>query len=186
MKTVGILLAGGLSRRFGSPKAFAKIGDDYFYEKVHQALSAVCDEVVIVTRKELVQLFPQELEVATDHVAVSGRGPLAGISTAMKLKRADRYMVLPCDMPFIGPAETRELLKLVNSKAQVTAVKTEDEKIPLFSIWAGNFAEELEQAIGDEKLSVFDFLNSLETTWIDHWLIHPNKDKFRNINRNSL
>lgn len=186
MKTIGILLAGGLSRRFGSPKAFAKIGDEMFYEKVYQALAAACDEVVIVTRKELVQLFPPELDVITDHVSVFGKGPLAGIYTVMKTRIAESYMVLPCDMPFIGPAETSAFKQLVPQNAQVTGIVTEDGEIPLFSYWAGNFAEELEQAIANERLGVFDFLRILDTQWMDHSLLHPNKEKFRNINRNNL
>ncbi len=41
MKAVGIVLAGGLSRRFGSPKAFARIGTGYFYERAWIALEPI-------------------------------------------------------------------------------------------------------------------------------------------------
>lgn len=184
--TVGILLAGGLSRRFGSPKAFAKIDGEYFYEKVYQALEAACDHVVIVAREELLPLFPEKFDVITDLKAVIGKGPLAGICTAMRLRPADQYMVLPCDMPFIGPEETIALKGLVLLTADVTAVQTTDEKIPLLSVWNGNFAEQLETAINNETLSVFDFLKGLETGWIDAALIHQDEQKFRNINRNIL
>lgn len=185
-KTVGILLAGGLSRRFGSPKAFAKVGSQTFYENVLCALQAACDEIVIVSRDELLPLFPEELTVITDLAEVAGKGPLAGIYSVMKFRPADAYLVLPCDMPFIGPAETIALKQLADKAKDITAVQTENEKIPLFSIWNGNFAEELGLAIGNGKLSVLDFLSEMQTDWIDAALIHPDNQKFRNINRNSL
>lgn len=184
--TIGILLAGGLSRRFGSPKAFAKIDGDYFYETAHRALESACDGVVIVTREELLPLFPESLDVITDLAAIAGKGPLAGICTAMKLRPAEDYLLLPCDMPFIGPPETLALKRLANPKANVTAVQMPNERIPLFSSWNGNFAEELEQAIINGELGVFDFLAALETVWIDAALIHPDNGKFMNINRNII
>lgn len=184
-KTIGILLAGGLSRRFGSPKAFAKIDGDYFYEKAHRALESLCDDVVIVAREELLPLFPASLDVITDLPAIAGKGPLAGICTAMKLRPAEDYLLLPCDMPFIGPPEALALKRLANPEVSVTAVQTANERIPLFSSWSGNFAAELEQAIFNGNLSVFDFLAALETDWIDAARIHPDEGKFRNINRTS-
>lgn len=183
-KTVGILLAGGLSRRFGSPKAFAEIEGVYFYEKANEALAAACDEIIIVTREELLPAFPEELDVVTDLPLVAGKGPLAGICTAMKLRPASKYMVLPCDMPFIGPEETMALTQVAIGEAQVAAIQTQDEKIPLFSLWNGSFADEMELAICKDNLSVFDFFSSLETNWIDASLIHQDNGKFRNINRN--
>ena len=57
MKTVGIVLAGGLSRRFGSPKAFARLEAKYFYERAVEAYEPFCEEVVVVTRQELVDRF---------------------------------------------------------------------------------------------------------------------------------
>lgn len=183
-RTVGILLAGGLSSRFGSPKAFAEIGDEVFYNRVYKALEAACDHVVIVSRKEFLPLFPGRLDVITDLPVVAGKGPLAGIFSVMALRPADRYMVLPCDMPFIGPNETLALKSLADPFADVTAVETAQDKIPLFSVWNGNQAKDLKEAIMDGQHSVFGFLNRLDTHWVDSELIHHDVSVFRNINTN--
>lgn len=183
-ETIGILLAGGLSRRFGSPKAFAKIGDEAFYEKVYQALDAACDHVVIVSREEFLPLFPAGFDVITDLPEVAGKGPLAGICSAMEMRPAPRYMVLACDMPFIGPQETLALKSLSNPSVDVTAVQTAMEKIPLFSVWNGNWAQELKETIANGQWSVFGFLHQLDLCWVESEQIHRDLTVFRNININ--
>ena len=52
IRTVGVILAGGLSRRFGSPKAFAKLGIGIFMNLLIEALKAQCERVIIVARPE--------------------------------------------------------------------------------------------------------------------------------------
>lgn len=180
-RTVGILLAGGLSSRFGSPKAFAEIDGRLFYERVYEALAAACDQVVIVTRPELIGRFPAGLDVIADLPEVAGKGPLAGICSAMEERPAERYLVLPCDMPFIGPNETQALMQL-SSRADVTAVQTAAEKIPLFSVWNGNSSQELRKFIELGNLSVFAFLETIHTEWAASSLIHKDPAVFQNIN----
>ncbi|MGI2328200.1 molybdenum cofactor guanylyltransferase [Planococcus sp. YIM B11945] len=183
MKTVGILLAGGESRRFGSPKAFAKIDGGYFYERAYQALSAVSGRVVIVSRPELLERFPGSLDVITDLPDVAGQGPLAGILSAMKKWQADQYVVLPCDMPFVGPAETAKLLEQADRENAITAIQTKEEKIPLFSVWKTGLAESLEQELADGGRRVMVFMEKAGTTWLDAAQINEDISVFRNINR---
>ncbi|ETP68154.1 molybdopterin-guanine dinucleotide biosynthesis protein MobA [Planococcus glaciei] len=180
-RTVGILLAGGLSSRFGSPKAFAEIDGRLFYEQVYEALAAACDQVVIVARPELIARFPAGLDVIADLSELAGKGPLAGICSAMEKWSAERYLVLPCDMPFVGPKETQALVQL-SSRADVTAVQTAAEKIPLFSVWNGNWSQELKKSIELGNLSVFAFLETIHTEWAASSLIHEDPAVFQNIN----
>ena len=106
---MGIVLAGGLSRRFGSPKAFARIENEYFYERAIDALEPHCDEVVIVTRPELLDRYAPSEKVITDLPEFAGLGPLAGILSAMESVEADRYVVLPCDMPYVNAEVIRRI-----------------------------------------------------------------------------
>jgi molybdopterin-guanine dinucleotide biosynthesis protein A len=181
METIGILLAGGMSRRFGSPKAFAKINDKFFYEHVWHALDVSCDDVVIVTRDELMPRFPEQLDVIIDLPSLSGLGPLVGIYTAMTERPANQYLVLPCDMPFIGQKETAALIQLAEGH-DVTAVRTSEEHLPLFSIWNHRVKKDLMREILNKQLSVMKFLDQVETKWVDSRLIHVDKTIFRNIN----
>ena len=92
---IGIVLAGGESRRFGSPKAFATFQDRYFYEYAVDALTPNCTDVFVVARPEHVSQFPESVQVGTDAIEFAGLGPLAGILTVMQLKPSESYAVLP-------------------------------------------------------------------------------------------
>ncbi|RNF41160.1 molybdenum cofactor guanylyltransferase [Planococcus salinus] len=182
MKTIGILLAGGQSRRYGSPKAFAVLEGKYFYERAYEALTAVSDHVVVVSRPELISDFRAGMDVITDLPSVAGKGPLAGIYTAMSERPAECYVVLPCDMPYIGQKELTVFMQLSNNAADITAVRTDSERIPLFSRWNGNMKELLERELDDGQLGVMSFLKKVTTDWMDASRIHPDKHIFRNIN----
>jgi len=180
--TVGILLAGGLSRRFGSPKAFAEIEGEFFYECAYRALAGVCDRIVVVSRPELVSRFPVDYNVITDVDWIKGQGPLAGIYSGMAAIHAEKYVVLPCDMPFIGIAETKKLVALADASADITAVWNATEKIPLFSVWNGRIKKQLQKDLENGQLRVMKFMEKVTTEWIDTSAIHENQLVFRNLN----
>lgn len=188
MKTVGILLAGGQSRRFGSPKAFAVRQNRYFYEWAYQALTSVSEQVIIVTHRELMERFPSHLEVITDHEQFAGKGPLAGIYTAMSHIEGDRYVVLPCDMPLI----TADIcMNLLNEAArgftqnfEVCAVQCQEQAHPLVSVWNRSMLSSLENALLQDQLGVMRLLNEVYTYWVNgHQLTIEAEQVFQNINR---
>lgn len=181
--TVGILLAGGLSRRYGSPKAFALIEGELFYERAYKALAGVCDHVVIISRPELKPRFPPEVDVITDLDWIAGEGPLAGILSGMSARDARKYVVLPCDMPFVGPDETAKLMALADTSADITAIRNPDEKIPLFSIWDIRVKEQLQRELETGQLRVMKFMEKVTTEWIDSSQIHEDPLVFRNLNQ---
>lgn len=182
MKTVGIVLAGGLSSRFGSPKAFGEIDGRFFYEYIVKALKRHCDEVVIVTRPELVARFPEDLRVVTDVAQYAGLGPLAGIYTGMDVCAASRYIVLPCDMPFMTADVIEQLT--IHDTGEVTAVRTAANDYPLVSIWGSHLKQQIQQSLEENKLGVMRFLQTVKTTWINGETISGDYENiFKNINR---
>lgn len=180
---VGILLAGGLSRRYGSPKAFAEIEGELFYQRAYNALAGVCDQVIIISRPELIERFSPEVEVITDLDWIAGQGPLAGILSGMTACPAKKYLVLPCDMPFIGPAETAKLLYIADSSSDISALWNSAEKIPLFSIWDNRIKEQLQQELEAGQYRVMKFMEKMATEWIDSSEIHKDPFVFRNVNQ---
>src|SRR5699024_9116835 len=131
-QTVGILLAGGMSRRFGTPKAFQDWNGIPFYEYVYTALQAVCDDIIIVTRPQLKRRFPDKDQTVVDEVGCAGGAPLPGIITGMHQREDDQYIVLPCDMPLI----VGDIISALFRKHQlsVPVVRTKGELQPPVSI----------------------------------------------------
>jgi molybdopterin-guanine dinucleotide biosynthesis protein MobB len=105
MDDLGVILAGGASRRFGAPKALAEVGGRRIAERVRDALSAVVDRVVV----------SGALPVAGTCALADerpGLGPLGGVLTALRAAAAEGrpgVLVAGGDMPFLSPALLRLL-----------------------------------------------------------------------------
>jgi molybdenum cofactor guanylyltransferase len=104
-RLTGILLVGGASRRFGSPKALARIGGETLAERAWRVLGEACDERLAVGKVAdgLVLPFP----LVDD--ASSVRAPLAGIVAGIGAASHDVCVVLPVDCVAVTAGALREL-----------------------------------------------------------------------------
>ncbi|MET3574161.1 molybdenum cofactor guanylyltransferase [Bhargavaea ullalensis] len=179
----GIVLAGGESRRYGSPKAFAELDGRPFWRRAAEALAeAGCSPVVISVRPEHLGRMDGGFCTVTDEAEFAGDGPLAGIYSAMEAFPDERYVILPCDMPFIGPEEAARLMELALRGTPVTAVRTQDHPVPLVGVWSGTLKESLRQSLEAGERGVIRFLGSVSTDWIDAAELNENPAVFRNVN----
>ena len=98
-RTLGAVIAGGLSSRFGSDKALAPIEGRAMIEHVVAALRPWVDELAICGRAH------GEDRSLPDY-PTTGLGPLAGFNAALRYAAAHGFesvITVPCDTPRISP-----------------------------------------------------------------------------------
>ena len=101
----GVLLVGGASRRFGSPKALAVLDGETLAERAWRVLGEACDERLAAGKAEdgLELPFP----VLDDGSDV--RAPIAGVVAGMRAASHDVCVVLPVDSVAMTAAALRAL-----------------------------------------------------------------------------
>jgi molybdenum cofactor guanylyltransferase len=101
----GILLVGGASRRFGSPKALALFEGETLAERAWRTVGRACDVPIAVGKRDELELpFP-----ILDDGAEDVRAPLAGIVAGLRSTTTDIAVVLPVDLPLVEPDHLRAL-----------------------------------------------------------------------------
>jgi molybdopterin-guanine dinucleotide biosynthesis protein A len=105
LRLTGVLLVGGASRRFGSPKALARLGGETLAERGWRTLGEICDERFGVGKRSdgLELPFPL-LDDGTDV-----RAALAGVVAGLRAAANDVCAILPVDCPLVTGAMLREL-----------------------------------------------------------------------------
>jgi len=94
------VLVGGASRRFGSPKAFARFEGETLAERAWRLLGEICDERVAVGEVEGLP-FPALADVGT--------GPVAAIAAGLRNAAHEVAVVVPVDMPLLTGEALRAL-----------------------------------------------------------------------------
>ena len=114
------ILAGGRARRLGgADKASLPIGDARIIDRQLAALSAVADDIRIVAN-DRDRYAGLGLRVIPD--AVTERGPLGGLYTALLDASHDRMLVLACDLPFVTAALLQRLVAESGTGQEIDAV----------------------------------------------------------------
>jgi molybdopterin-guanine dinucleotide biosynthesis protein A len=94
----GVLLVGGASRRFGSPKALAQLNGETLAARAWRVLGEACDERLAVGKAA--DHLPLPFPVLDDGMDV--RAPIAGVVAGLRAARSDVCVFLPVDVPFIS------------------------------------------------------------------------------------
>jgi molybdopterin-guanine dinucleotide biosynthesis protein A len=101
----GVLLVGGASTRFGSPKALARLGGETLAERAWRLLGETCDERIAVGKRADGLELP--FEVLDDETDV--RAALAGLVAGLRAARNNIAVVIPVDVPLLDAAAVRAL-----------------------------------------------------------------------------
>ena len=155
-KLTGVLLVGGASTRFGSPKALVRLGGETLAERAWRLLGDACDERIAVgKRADLLELPFEVLDDGTDV-----RAPIAGVVAGLRAARNEIVVVIPVDTPLLTKAAVQELADACRDVA-VPATG------PLPGAYRRSTLSTLERALSAGHLSLREAIADLDVAVVD-------------------
>ncbi len=148
----GVLLVGGASRRFGSPKALARYDRTTLAEHAWGVLGEACEERLAFGKAadELPLPFP----VRDDGSDL--RAPVAGVVAGLRAARNEVCVFLPVDVPLVTP-------ELVHDLGEACAEAAVPETGPLPGAYSRAALPVLERRLEARELALRDALAELQT-----------------------
>ena len=147
-----MLLVGGSSTRFGSPKALARLDGETLAERAWRLLGEACDERLAVGKRADGLELPFPLVDDANEV----RAPIAGVVAGLAACRTEVAVVIPVDVPLLTVAAVRAL-----------AAACRDAAVPPSGPLPGAYRcsralPVLEPALAEGRLSLRDALAGLD------------------------
>jgi molybdopterin-guanine dinucleotide biosynthesis protein A len=157
MKTIGVILAGGLARRMGGDadapgdKALIELGGETLLARAIARLATQVDEVVINANGDPSRLG-SDLPVIPD-LDDSRAGPLAGVLAGLDYaaeQGASHIVSIAVDTPFF-PTDLVSRLRAAakDESVPLACAKTGDRTHPVFGLWPVSLREDLRAAMAD-------------------------------------
>ena len=150
----GVLLVGGASTRFGSPKALAVIDGETLAERAWRLLGDACDERLAVGKRE----YELPFDVLDDGSDV--RAPIVGVIAGLHAAQHDVAVVIPVDMPRLT---VDALHHLADSCRDVACPPTG----PLPGAYRKTALPALERALAEEQLALRAAIGNLDVATVD-------------------
>jgi molybdenum cofactor guanylyltransferase len=150
----GVLLVGGASTRFGSPKALAQIGGETFAERGRRMLAEACDQVLVVGKRGDALPF----DVIDDGTDV--RAPIAGVVAGLRAAAHEVAVFVPVDCPWMTPDAVRAL----GDACKDAGVPPSG---PLPGAWAKSALPLLEQRLANGPLALYRTYDELDVVTVE-------------------
>jgi molybdopterin-guanine dinucleotide biosynthesis protein A len=155
-RLTGVLLVGGASTRFGSPKALARLGDETLAEHAWRILGEACEERLAVGKRADGLELPFEL--VDDGCGT--RAALAGIVAGLRAAPSEVAVMLPVDTPLVSAELLREL-----GAACLDAAAPETDPLP--AAFHRRSLPVLERLLGEGRLALHEALDELRAVRIE-------------------
>jgi len=182
---LGVVLAGGQSKRFGQDKSQVRLGDKILIDFILSEIIDVFNEILIISNNDIKFLNSKKVTKIEDYK--KDLGPLGGVLTAMKwIKENNKnykwISTFPSDTPFFKKKNLQDFIKNINYKdSKLFFIKSNDKRHNIFGLWSLDLLERLEDDVmkkGERKVEVW--ANNVGVKTIN--MEFKNNDPFFNIN----
>ncbi len=179
---LGVVLAGGKSKRFGEDKSKAKLNGKILLEHTLEKIKSKFKTIVIVSNNTIVK------DYITIKDCLKGQlGPLAGVLSAMKWIKKNNYSydwiaTFPCDTPFFNISLINKFIEASTAEDSLLYfAKTEKKRHNIFGLWSLKLIEILENdIIENNHRKVEKWANKIGVKTIN--ISYKEIDPFFNIN----
>jgi molybdenum cofactor guanylyltransferase len=151
----GVLLVGGASTRFGSPKALALVDGEALAVRAWRLLGEACEERLAVGKRA----DALELPFALVDDGTPVRAPLAGVVAGLRAARHEVAVVVPVDMPRLTVSALHELADACRDAAV-------PQTGPLPGAYRKTALRPLERAFEAGRLALRDALAGLDVATV--------------------
>ena len=108
MKATAIIMAGGKSKRMGRDKSMLLINGEPVIKHIYEQLLPHFDQVLVSSDNVSKYTFLGARVVPDE---VTGKGPLIGIASAIRVSANDANFVIACDIPQIDISFVQQMVK---------------------------------------------------------------------------
>ena len=152
-QVVGVVLAGGLSRRMGGgDKALLRLGGKPILDRIIERARPQVGPLVLNANGDPARFATFRLPVAADVIA-GFTGPLAGVLTGLDWAAANApdcpwVASFACDAPFVPPDLVARLAAAVEAEgADMACAASAGRSHPVFGLWPVRLRAALRQAM---------------------------------------
>ena len=182
---LGVILAGGKSKRFGEDKSKIKLGNKTLLEHVIDKVEKEFSELLIISNIQSYKFTSKRIFLVQDFIK-GQLGPLIGVLSAMKWVELNKknykwIATFPCDTPFFDIKIIEYLkIKSFETKKKLVFLKSAEKRHNIFGLWSLDLKEILENDIHNNIRKVEIWADKIGSDIIN---IEKGKfDSFLNIN----
>ena len=181
-EVTGVILAGGMSSRFGSNKALSRFDGERLILRLCKRVGAVTDRMSLITNTPEEYAF---LNLDSLKDLVPRCGPIGGIYTALRTAETPLCLCVACDMPFIRPALLEYMVERSPGYDVIVPVQDGREE-PLCAVYRNTCVPAIDNRIQAGKYRITGFFDEVRVLRVapEDAGIHD-ADMFFNINRPS-
>lgn len=182
---LGVVLAGGQSKRFGQDKSQVQLGSKILIDYILLEILNEFDEILIIANNDIKFFNSKKINKIEDYK--KNLGPLGGVLSAMKWikennKKYKWISTFPSDTPFFKKKYLHDFLNNINKEeSKLFFIKSNDKRHNIFGLWSLELLNRLEDDLvnkGERKVE--DWANKVGVKTIN--LEFKNNDPFFNIN----
>lgn len=163
------VLAGGASRRMGTPKHELVLDGETLLARVLRRARRLTPRLVVLGPAETLRSLGATLDAEALRDDLPGRGPLGAIYTGLRHTRTEFNLFLSCDLPFMEPRFLRFIATAAQATlADVTVARTPHQGCqPMAAIYRRRALAAVRRSLATGRNKITDFFRHVHITVIN-------------------